>query len=69
MVDISVDAPALVIYGFGFGIKAGDVMRMSISGPNGHLISQDVTLDKPQSRSFQAIGKKRPWSRWPVGEY
>ncbi|MGJ8617594.1 MAG: M23 family metallopeptidase [Sulfitobacter sp.] len=69
MTDIPADAPALVIYGFGFGIQAGDVMRLSITGPEGKVIAQDVKLEKTQSRSFRAIGKKRPWRPWPVGKY
>jgi len=69
MSDIPVDAPALVIYGFGFGIRARDVMRLSITGPQGEVIAQDVTLETMQSRAFRAIGKRRPWRPWPTGEY
>lgn len=67
--DLSATAPALVIFGFAFGIKAGDVMRLSIIGPKGVEISDDIVLDKTQSRSFRAVGKKRPWRPWPTGDY
>jgi len=66
---LSTDAPALVIYGFGFGIRAGDVMRLSIDGPNDQVIAEDITLTKLQARSFRAIGKKRSWRPWPAGTY
>lgn len=69
MINISTDAPALVIYGFGFGIRAGDVMRLSITGPDGQVIAEDIKFEKAQARSFRAIGKKRKWHPWPGGEY
>jgi hypothetical protein len=69
MTNISTDAPALVIYGFGFGIRAGDVMRLSITGPDGQVIAEDIKLEKTQARSFRAIGKERNLHPWPSGEY
>ena len=67
--EILTDAPALVIYGFAFGVRAGDVIRLSITGPKGEVTADDIVLDKTQSRSFRAIGKKRPWRPWPTGDY
>jgi hypothetical protein len=67
--DLSTMAPALVVYGFGFGIRAGDVMRLSINGPDGEVIADDITLKKTQARSFRAIGKKRKSVPWPNGIY
>lgn len=66
---LTTDAPALAIYGFGFGIRAGDLMRLSIDGPNGQVIAKDITLSTSQARSFRAIGKKRYWRPWPTGTY
>ncbi len=67
--DISTDAPALVVFGFGFGIQAGDIMRLSITGPQGDVITDDIELEKTQARSYRAIGKKRKSQRWPSGDY
>lgn len=66
---LSTDAPTLVVYGFGFGIRADDVMRLSIDGPNGQVIAEDITLTTSQARSFRAIGKKRNWRPWQTGTY
>ena len=66
---ISTQARTLVIYGFAFGIRAGDVMRLSIAGPKGQVIAKDIVFDHPQARSFRAIGKKRTWHPWPQGDY
>ncbi len=59
----------LVVYGFAYGIRQNDVMRLSITGPEGEVIKQDVEMSKSQARSFRAIGKKRRWSLWPTGTY
>lgn len=67
--EISAMAPALVIYGFGFGIRAGDVMQLSIVGPEGEVIADDIIMEKTQARSFRAIGKKRKLQPWTNGEY
>ncbi len=62
-------APALVIYGFTFGTQAGDVLRLSITGPHGAVITDDVTLERSQAQAFRAIGKKRRSAPWPGGSY
>ena len=63
------DAPALVIWGYLFGSQPGDVMKLSITGPQGLVIADDVTLTKTQAQSFRAIGKKRRTKPWPTGRY
>lgn len=62
-------APALVIWGYTFGTRKDDVLRLSIDGPDGTVITQDVTFDKAQAQSFRAVGKKRRAAPWPVGTY
>ena len=69
MSNISSDAPGLVIFGFGFGIRAGDIMRLSILGPNGQVIAEDIEFNKPQAQSYRAIGKKLRRGLWPAGDY
>ena len=69
MTDISINAASLTIYGFVFGVRPGDIMRLSITGPNGQVIAQDITLNKKQARSYRAIGKKRRSAHWPAGAY
>lgn len=70
----SVPAPtetsdALVIYAFLFGTRQGDVIRLSLDGPNGEVIARDLLLKKDQAQSFRAIGKKLRAARWPAGDF
>ena len=60
---------ALVIYAFLFGTQQGDVIRLSLDGPNGEVIARDLLLKKDQAQSFRAIGKKLRAARWPAGSY
>lgn len=67
--DIKASAPALVLYGFTFGTRKGDVLRLTLEGPETTLITQDMTFKRPQAQSFRAIGKKRRNIPWPKGAY
>ncbi len=67
--DLPTNTPALVVFGFGFGTRTGDVMRLSIVGPQGEVITQDVDIAKDQARAFRAVGRKRRGDTWPAGEY
>lgn len=63
------DAPAVVLFGMAFGGRKGDVMRLTITGPNGKLLDERVTLEKNQAQFFRAVGRKRSTSAWPSGTY
>lgn len=67
-VPLGSDSPALVVFGFGYGTLKGDILRMSIFGPEGEVISHDALLDKDQARMFRAVGRKSPGA-WPIGGY
>ncbi len=60
---------ALIIYAFLFGTRTGDVLRLSLNGPDGMVVERDTRLKRAQAQSFRAIGKKRRAPRWPAGEY
>jgi len=63
-------APALVIWAHYFGAQQGDVLTLSILGPDGgQIIAQDVTLDRTQAQGFRAIGRRLRGADWPVGDY
>ena len=66
--SLSVEADALVIWGHMFGTRADDIINLSITGPDGMVISDDVTLTKTQAQAFRAIGK-RGRVDWPAGTY
>lgn len=67
--DLSVMAPALVVFGFAFGGRAGDVIKMEISGPNGTILDQSAALERPQAQFFRAAGKRLRAAHWPAGAY
>lgn len=66
---LSPDAPALVIWGYLFGSQPDDILTLSIYGPDGLVIENNVKLTKAQAQSFRAIGKKRRGNGWAAGEY
>lgn len=62
------DAPALVVFGYAFGGRAGDRIALRIDGPDGLFMDKTVTLEKDQAQLFRAVGRK--WRRnWPPGTY
>ena len=60
-------SPALVVFGYAFGARAGDVMRLTLTGPTGEVVSQDMALNKTQALLFRASGKRG--TSWPTGTY
>lgn len=62
------DAPALVLFGYAFGGKAGDQMLLRIDGPNGVLMDETVEIEKNQAQFFRAVGKRHT-ADWTNGTY
>ncbi|MEY4983353.1 MAG: hypothetical protein RIR62_1619 [Pseudomonadota bacterium] len=62
------DAPALVVWAYFFGARQGDRLTLSITGPEGEVIRQDITLDRTQAQAFRATGRKAR-GPWPAGAY
>lgn len=68
--SLTTDAPALVVFGFTFGTLKNDVMRLSLTGPQGKIITKDHVLPRNHAQAFRAVGKKRPRrADWPAGRY
>lgn len=64
------DAPALVVWAYAYGAKAGDIVRLAIKAPDGtFLVRREVTIERDQARMFRAIGKRRPEGGWQAGMY
>lgn len=63
------DDQAMVIWGYAFGGRPGDRMRLSILGPDGPVIDKDVTIDSDQALFFRAVGRRTPEKGWPGGTY
>jgi Peptidase family M23 len=64
---LTTDAPAIVLWAHLFGGRAGDVVTFDISGPDGPVIAEPVTLERTQAQLMRAIGKKG--QDWPAGTY
>lgn len=68
--ELTRDAPALVLFGFTFGTLKDDVVRLTLTGPDGQIITQDHVLPRNHAQAFRAAGKKRRrTARWPAGTY
>ncbi|WP_116599305.1 M23 family metallopeptidase [Primorskyibacter marinus] len=66
---LSTASPAMVVFGLAYGGQKGDMIEMTLTGPEGRIIRQSVTLDKPQAQFFRATGRKRSGRTWPRGLY
>ncbi|WP_424984851.1 M23 family metallopeptidase [Microbulbifer sp. S227A] len=60
---------ALVLYALAYGGHAGDVMRLTIDGPQGNVLETDMVLEKSHPRLFRAAGKRLTEPAWPGGTY
>lgn len=52
------DDAALVLWGYAFGGRKGDQLRLVITGPDGLFSDQTLTLEKAQAQFFRASGRK-----------
>lgn len=55
---LDMDAPAIVLWGFAFGGRAGDEMELTIDGDRGRVFETRQSLDKDQAQFFRAGGKR-----------
>lgn len=71
LTQASPDAPALVLYGFAFGMRRGDQFELRLTAPNGNTIAYDLTqLPGDHAQAFRAIGKNLSTGRrWQKGVY
>ncbi|WP_282025074.1 M23 family metallopeptidase [Limimaricola cinnabarinus] len=66
--EVRSDTP-LVLWGFAFGGRAGDVMHLVVEGPEGRVVDQEMALEKTQAQLFRASGRRAPEGGWPAGSY
>lgn len=67
--QMSAQVPALVVWGYAFGSRPGDSLRIEIIGPEGPFLQTVTPLDKAQAQFFRAAGKKRPKQGFTAGRY
>lgn len=67
----SVASPALVAFVQVAGLKAGDVQRLTVTGPNGAMIGDNRAqpLDRDKADWVMFSGRKRPATGWAPGSY
>lgn len=67
--DLPETAPALVVWGFMFGLQAGDAVLFRLTGPAGDVLTERSVIEKPQAQAFRAVGRKLKAAAWPEGRY
>lgn len=67
--DLPTNAPALVVWAYAFGTRAGDAYLITLTGPQGQIFTERVQMEKPQALSFRATGRKRTSAPYPAGPY
>jgi len=63
------DAGALVVWAVLLGPKSGDQLVLRLTGPDGPIANQTVTLDRDQARAFRFAGRRLRGTAWPPGPY
>lgn len=66
----STSVAALVFWTEVFSLHKGDVISLSLTGPNGRPVAENkVTIDRPLAKWHGFAGRKRPAPDWPRGTY
>ena len=68
--SIKRSAPALVLWVAIFGVRTGDQLAFTITGPDGKtLLSREITISRTQAWRLQFAGFRRKHTLWPLGHY
>jgi hypothetical protein len=63
-------SPAMIASIELFGVRKGDTLPLTLSGPDGTTLAETTTLlEKDRAREFRHVGKKRTATGWPPGTY
>ncbi|WP_223640749.1 M23 family metallopeptidase [Rhodobacter sp. TJ_12] len=63
------DAPALVLWTYGFDSRQGDTMTLHITGPGGFAYDHQTVLEKPLALFLRYGGKRAPEGGFAPGLY
>ncbi len=67
---LSVLAPAVIFWVQALGVRAGDVLSLRLTGPDGTVLAEHAApLDRDQAQRLVYIGKRRRVAPWPAGAY
>lgn len=67
----NLDAPGLVAYARGIGLKIGDVQTMVLTGPSGQVVAKHESepLQRNQAQTLIFTGLRKPPAGWTRGIY
>lgn len=67
---LNTGSPALLAFVRAIGLRKGDVQRLILSGPKGPLVDHsEPPLPSNKDQVYAGIGRRRPPSGWPAGDY
>lgn len=68
--DFPPSAEALVFWVEVFGLRAGDEVGITVTGPDGTLVAENQeVMERNRVRIFRYVGSRRPGPAWPAGAY
>jgi hypothetical protein len=63
------DPQRLFVWGFGYGVQKNDVISVRILGPQGVLMEERATQEKPRAQFYHYFGILPGEAGWPKGIY
>ncbi len=66
---VTADGPAMVGWGYLFGVRVGDAVTTRITRPDGSIFDRSEVLERTQARIMRAFGKRTPPGGWAQGTY
>jgi murein DD-endopeptidase MepM/ murein hydrolase activator NlpD len=68
--SLPADAPAIVVWGFFYGLHRGDRIEASITRPDGSLLlEQSFQIERNRASAYRLAGKRLTKKAWPAGRY
>ena len=68
--ELSRSAPAMVLWVHAYSLQKGDLLALSLTGPNGETIAETSDrITKHRAREMRFSGRKRRGNAWPSGTY
>jgi murein DD-endopeptidase MepM/ murein hydrolase activator NlpD len=67
--NLPVTAPALIIWAYYFGPRTSDEIALTLSGPDGEVVSTRARIEKTQPLAMRFAGAKPALESWPAGAY
>ncbi|MDP3862715.1 MAG: M23 family metallopeptidase [Phaeovulum sp.] len=63
-------APQLILWGYGWGVREGDVLALTLTGPKGYSFAHEARITRDQALFYRYAGARIPSpAGWPQGSY